>query len=280
MKSVLSKITFILVLFFNNLLFSNDQINFLRVDFPPLWIIDGPLKQKGIADVAEAFLQKTLNSYTYKYSNVTVARAQYYLSNRLEKTYCAIPHGKGFFKNAQESKVWIAISGHVLTSTKNIISNIKKDKNLLNSNNQLYLEKLLTNKKQYKGLVTKDQKYPIIDSIIKSINAKNIKEVVSKDMLGLHNMVLAKRADFTFQYESTVKYLQKIGFNIDFITIDELNNYKVPIVVGCNNTALARKFLYDVDLNIKDLRKLGLEKIEEYHSKISAKNLKNYIYKE
>ena len=87
---------------------AHNKVNFLRVNFPPLWITEGPLKEKGIADEAEIFIQNKFTQYSYSHIDVTVARAQSLMTDKSNEIYCAVPHGKGFFKNVIESKIWVA----------------------------------------------------------------------------------------------------------------------------------------------------------------------------
>ena len=270
------KIFFFILFFFITNLFGQNQINLLRVNFPPLWIIDGSLKEKGIADSGESFIKKNLSAFTFNHLDVTVARAQSLMSNKREQTYCAVPHGKGFFKNTVESSVWIAISGHVLTSTQEYIDTLKSNKNVLNKKGQLILKRFLKESKDV-GLITKGQKYPILDPILSPYKSSQIKILISTNMLSLYDMVLKQRADYTFQYESTVKYLQKLNYDMKFITIEELNNHRVLIVVGCNDTPLAQKFIAEINKNIKPLRKIGLQKMKEYHSDITFEQIKNFV---
>jgi len=268
---------FLFILFFSTQnLFAQKQINFLRVNFPPLWITEGPLKEKGIADAGENFIKETIPHFSYKNIDVTVARAQSFMSGQNKKTYCAVPHGKDFFKNVIESKVWVAISGHVLTSTQEFIADLKSNKAVLNNQDQLILAKFL-NTSQKRGLITKGQKYPILDPILEPYRTNQIKDLVSTDMLSLYNMVLKQRADYTFQYESTVKYLQKLNYDMKFITIEELNKHKVLIVVGCNDTLLAREFITELNKKIEGLRGIGLQKMKEYHSPITFENIKDFV---
>lgn len=276
--SILIKFFLFILFFFTQNLLAQNQINFLRVNFPPLWITEGPLKSEGIADAGENFIKNTMPHFSYKNIDVTVARAQSFMSGQSEKTYCAVPHGKGFFKNVIESEVWVAISGHVLTSTKKFITDLKSNKTVLNGHEQLILTKFL-NTSQKRGLVTKGQKYPILDPILEPYRTNQIKNLVSTDMLSLYNMVLKQRADYTFQYESTVKYLQKLNYDMKFITLEELNNHKVLIVVGCNDTPLAQKFISELNKSIEGLRGIGLQKMKEYHSPITFENIKNFIPK-
>lgn len=267
-------ISFIILIFAQNL-FAQNQINFLRVDFPPLWIVDGTLKGKGIADAGEIFLKKEVPQFSYKNIDVTVARAQAFMSGEHEKTYCAVPHGKGFFKNVVESKVWVATSGHVLVSTDKFIHKLKSNNSIINSKKQLILYKFLKQPNNI-GLVTKEQRYPILDKILAPYKSYQVKEYISSNMLSLYNMVLKGRASYTFQYESTIKYLQKLNYDIHFITIEELNQHKVNIVVGCNDTPLARKFIAQINEKIDELRIVGLQKMKEFHSPITFENIKDF----
>lgn len=275
---LVAKIFFLLPLFFPSALFSSEteEITFIRVNFPPLWIVDGALKGQGIADAGEELLKKEFDQFKFRHQDVNVARAERFMTTKGGKTYCAAPHGKGFFKDTLESKIWVAISGHVLVSTEEFISTIGSDTNLTNEKKQLVLKNFLDTKK-YSGLVAKEQKYPIVDSLIAPFRKGLIKDVAAPDMLGLYKMVLGKRADYTFQYESTVRYLQKLDHEMSFITMEELNLHKVVIVVGCNDTPLARKFLKAIDDDIDKLRAVGLEKMSEYHSDITYNNLKSFI---
>ena len=273
--SLFIKTFFLFILFSTQYLFAKNKINFLHVNFPPLWIVDGNLKDEGIADAGEKFLKKSFPQFKYNHIEVTVARAQLFMSRKSENTYCAVPHGKGFFENVVESKIWVATSGHVLVSTKKYINKLKLNKNIINKNKQLILTKFLEQSNDI-GLITKSQRYPILDPIFSSYKPKKIKDYVSSNMLSLYNMVIKQRADYTFQYESTVKYLQKLNHEISFITIEELNNHKVLIVVGCNDTALARKFISQIDNKIDELRIVGLQKMKEFLSPITFQNIKNF----
>ncbi len=267
---------FLITLFFIPTLIAQDKINFLRVDFPPLWIVNDNLKGKGIADAGEDFIKLEFPAFSYSHLKVTVARAQAFMSNKYEKTYCAVPHGKGFFKNVVESKVWVAISGHVLVSTDDYINKLKSNSSILNNKKQLLLKKFLIQSKDI-GIITKEQRYPILDELLTPYKPIQIKSYVSSKMLSLYDMVLRKRVNYTFQYESTVKYLQKLNHDIHFITIEELNRHKVPIVVGCNDTPLARKFISELDKKIDKLRVVGLQKMKEFHSPITFKNIKDFV---
>jgi len=274
--SLYIKILLLFILFPTQYLFGQEKINFLHVNFPPLWIIEGNLKGKGIADAGEIFIKKRFPQFEYNNIKVTVARAQSFMSKKNKNTYCAVPHGKGFFKNIVESKVWVATSGHVLISTKKYINKLKSNKTSINEKEQLILTKFLKQSNDI-GLVTKSQRYPILDPILSSYKPTKIKDYVSSNMLSLYDMVLKQRGSYTFQYESTVKYLQKLNHEISFITIEELNNHKVIIVVGCNDTPLARKFISQVDTKINELRIVGLQKMKEFLSPITFDNIKNFV---
>ena len=274
--SLFIKSLFFFILLFSQNLFAQNQINFLHVNFPPLWIVDDTIKAEGIADEGEVFIKKEFPQFSYNSVDVTVARAQSLMSQKNTITYCAVPHGKGFFNNVIESKVWAAISGHVLVSTKDFIHKLQSNQTVVNKHKQLILKKYLKESHNI-GLVTKGQRYPVLDPILSQYKPNQIKELVSSAMLSLYSMVLKQRADYTFQYESTVKYLQKLNYDIHFITIQELNNHKVLIVVGCNDTALARKFIYNINQKIDGLRKIGLKKMKEYHSNITFENIKNFV---
>jgi len=258
-------------------LFAHEEVNFLRVNFPPLWITSGPLEKKGIADEGEKLIKNELREYSYNYLDVTVARAQVFMTKKSEGIYCAVPHGKGFFDNIIESKPWVATSGHVLISNKKFIQSLKDNPNITNLKGQLILKNFFKQTNSV-GLITKAQRYPILDPILKPYYlSKKIKAIVSSNMLNLYKMVLHNRADYTFQYESTVKYLQQLNHDINFITIEELNNYKVPIVVGCNNSAASKVFIKQINKKIKKLRQIGLKKMKEFHSPITYKNIKDFV---
>ena len=257
--------------------YADKEVNFLRVDFPPLWITSGILQNKGIADEGEKLIKNELIEYSYNYLDVTVARAQIFMTKKSEGIYCAVPHGKNFFDNIIQSKIWVATSGHVLISNKKFIQSLKNNPNIVNLKGQLILKKFLKQTNSV-GLITKAQRYPIIESLLKPYYlSKKIKIIVSSKMLNLYKMVLYNRADYTFQYESTVKYLHQLNHDINFITIEELNNYKVPIVVGCNNSPASKGFIKKINKKIKKLRQIGLKKMKELHSPITYKNIKDFV---
>jgi len=258
-------------------IYADKEVNFIRVNFPPLWITSGTLQNKGIADEGEKLIKNELIEYSYNYLDVTVARAQVFMTKKSEEIYCAVPHGKGFFDNIIESKTWVTTSGHVLISNKKFIQRLKNNPRITNLKGQLILKKFLKQTNSV-GLITKAQRYPILDPLLKPYYlSKKIKAVVSSNMLNLYKMVLYNRADYTFQYESTVKYLQQLNHDINFITIEELNNYKVPIVVGCNNSPASKGFIKKINKKIKKLRQIGLKKMKEFHSPITYKNIKDFV---
>lgn len=256
-----------------------EKIYFINVNFPPLWNNHGILKNNGIADLGEKYIKKSVLNYNYIPIHTTVARAQVLLSTTTPETYCAIPHGKGYFKNVIESKIWTAISGHAFISREEVINEIKKNKKVISRSNELELGLFFKEYKKLKGLITKKQRYPIIEKYFTKYKDKQVFEIVNSDMLALYKMVSSGRTDYSFQYESTVKYLQKLGNSIEFVTISELNNYNVDIVVGCNNTPLAKKFINDINNKIKELREVGIKQIHFYHSDLSSRNLEKYIRK-
>jgi uncharacterized protein (TIGR02285 family) len=236
-------VTISLTLFFLAPTFSMDNtIHFLNVNFPPLWNNEGPLKNKGIADRGEQYIRKDIKLFKYQTLSTNVARAEILLTQTSSKTYCAVPHGKGYFKDAIESKVWTAITGHVLTSRKSIIQKLKNDSKVTSKNKSLNLIPFFKKYTNLKGIIATKQRYPKVEEHFPK-NTKQIVQAFNPDMLTLNKMVTSKRSDYTFQYESTVKYLMLNNFEADFITLSQLKDHYIDIVVGCNNTPLAKKFI-------------------------------------
>jgi len=267
-------INIIAVLLFTSNLFAEQKIHLLRVNYPPLWVNSGPLKGQGFADAGEAFLIDQFKQFSFVSINSNVARAQSLMVHTRKETYCAVPHGKGFFNNVVESKVWVATAGHVLTAKQTFIAKLKNDPNIINGDGQLILKAFLKNY-DAKGVIVKGQRYPVIDELLHPYLDKRIVQSTATNMLTPQRMVLQNRADYTFQYESSVRYLQKIDQEVAYISLQELNSYSVPIVIGCNDTPLANLFLKQVDNNIQQLREVGLQKMQEYHSEVTFKLLQN-----
>lgn len=256
---------------------SENEVTFLNVKFPPLWILDGSYKGKGLADKAETYIKQNLRSYKYTSMEVTVARAEHFMTNEKKRTFCAVPHGKDFFKNVQESKVWAALSGHVLVTRQGIINKVKLNKGIWNNKDQISLDMFLKYFSGFNGVITKNQRYPLVDTYIDDYKGKRIKEIVGSDMLNLYKMVINNRSDYTFSYESSVKYMQLVGMKVEFLVLQELNNHKIPIVIGCNDTKLARKFIKTINEHIKELRRIGTKQNRLFHTSPSWNFLKKYI---
>lgn len=252
-------------------------IHFINIDFPALWILEGKLKGEGIADKAEQYFQRELKNFTYQQMNVPVNRAEYFMSGKHQETYCAVPHGKGFFKNSIESKIWAVISGHSFTAGRELIDKLKHNPQYVNDRGQLKLRSFLANAKGFLGIVAKGQRYPVVDQYIDGLRGTLIQENTNFSLLTGEKMIKAGHVEYTFDYESTISYLQLLGHEIDFLTIEELNHHQIPIVVGCNDTPLAREFIQSINKKIIPLREIGLDRMSKFHSALTFKRLKDYL---
>lgn len=243
----MNKILFSLVLLFT-IIFSGstfaennkDTVKWLKGDFPPVYIIDGKNKSKGMGDVMIDFFIKNLPEYNHKIVVTNASRAIDLIKNNEKACY------PNFLKTEERKKHFVFSKPAAITCSNYLITDKKHP--LLNQS-PADLKKILSND-NLKGCFVTDRSYgKKIDKVLKDKrNDKNIFFRSGDSSLeGILRMIENNRADYTLGYPFELKYLQsQHNFKKNFRLININRNENIAWsknYTACPDNEWGRKFI-------------------------------------
>jgi uncharacterized protein (TIGR02285 family) len=196
---------FSLLLIFPSLMMASDTIEWIIVDYPPIYINEGPDKGEGILNKITELAIKHLPEYQHKISVANINRTM--LDFEQKKCVCTM----GMIKTDEREKAayFSTVPSTLLSKNKIIVR--KEDRGLFGDSDTVSLEALIQNKSLRLGLTSNISHGKEADAIIDKYKSQaNIFYRKGTSVLeGLIQMLLMKRIDYLITLPWMAEYLLK-----------------------------------------------------------------------
>ncbi len=217
-------------------------------DFPPVWILQGPQKGNGGADLIQKLLIVKLTDYNHKKIKANVSRTEELVRKKENVCSCATfktPDREeyGYFNTIPSSFI---LANGIITK--------KKNRHLFENIQKVSLAHTLKNNNLKLG-ITQDRKFgDKIDQLIdKHKNSSNIYERTSSDLTkGLIEMLFLDRVDYILGYDWELQYLakefwsEKQANELIFISVEETKPYLISYIF-CSKSILGKTVVNKID---------------------------------
>jgi len=229
--------------------YAKESIIWIEHDFPPVSILEGPLKGSGGADLIQQLLVENLAEYDHKKSRVNISRYQVMMKAYKNVCDCVT------FKTDEREKYmhFSSIPASFIRSNGIIIrsANIEQFRSAS-------LTDIINNRSLILGIAQNRTFSKEIDQILDSNKDKNhiINRASSDITKGLISMLLMNRIDYFLGYDWELKYLLKrywspeIAKELIFIPIKETNAYSVSYV-SCSKTDFGKEVIEKINKILK-----------------------------
>ncbi len=196
---------FIIIIPFHLSAQEKDTIIWIENDFPPVWILKGPHKGTGGADLIQNLLTEKLSGYNHRKLQVNVSRFHLMMKDGYNICDCAT------FKTADREKYmhFTAIPSSFILA--NGIITKKSNRHLFSNSPKISLADTLKNQKLILG-ITKERKFGgRIDQILENYKgSSNIYSRAGSDLTkGLISMLIGDRVNYILGYDWELQYLVK-----------------------------------------------------------------------
>lgn len=210
---------FSLLLLFPSLMIAADTIEWIIVDYPPIYINDGPEKGDGILNKITELAIKNLPEYEHKISVANINRTMV----DFEQGKCVCTMGMIKTDEREKAAYFSTVPSTLLSKNKIIIR--KEDRKRFGDSDTVSLEKLIQDKSLRLGLTSKISHGKEADAIISKYKSQaNIFYREGKNVLeGLLQMLLLKRIDYLITLPWMAEYQLKPGEReqLSFLAIKE-----------------------------------------------------------
>ncbi len=232
-----------------------DTISWYHPDFPPVYILEGPLAGTGVGDSILAYFVERMPGYHHE---TRVANFR-----RIITTIAAGEEACGItlLKNAERDKV-VLFSDAFMISPLNEIITLKKNLStfapLMDAEGGVSLKSVMEKSELMLGYSNGRSYSRKIDQIIKSSeNEKNSYAASSLDIfVSLMKMLERERIEYTIGYGYEAMYVaRQLGFEADVVAIPlhEQNSY-IPVYAGCPKTDWGQKVIAQINTIVKTAR--------------------------
>lgn len=255
---------------------SKETIIWRVTDWPPMYILEGPDKGKGLYDELITMFQKALPEFNHKNVVMNTTRAV----RQMDKgdNYC---HTSVMMKRVK-GKYSISKLNSILLAHRIIIRSDKKG--LIDNPSIMSIDDLIQNP-ILKGGLTSFRTHNALKKYEKDKEKLKLMYIEGAYKQMLHVLFLG-RVDYTIQYTPVVRYhekqFKKLGIT-DYIDIKEsLSDPYINVYTACADTEIGRKVISKVDKVIEAERlKKKLEEIQlRWYDEKSKTRLKSYYKKE
>lgn len=187
----------------------NDEISWIYLGFPPVFIEDGPFANQGYGDFVLKVLMDNVTGYTHKRLKCNVVRAQ-----ELLRSQANVGHPAFLKRPDRDSYTEVSIPAYVLIPNGVLVPSdqVNKFKSFINANGAFLLERAVTQSKLTVGISAGRAYGGIIDQILtKHKGHQNIFTTFDEQHLldKLLLMMKAGRIDYLIGYPNEVQYYAK-----------------------------------------------------------------------
>lgn len=218
--------------------FANPVITWYKHDIPPFYIKSGPLKNKGIGDLFQSFLESKLPEYEHKIIYANIVRAEHdSLTNPLfaSLTFYTTPAREKYLLFSEPYGVNVPPKLFFLPE------NRSKFEKYLTSNNSIDLNQMISDGNIIINLPTGRYYSDTINSIIeKNKYNKNIHFNYSESFLENSLLMISlQRSDCFIEFENILNYIiafKNINLKLNSLSIEDSNTIKFSSVSVSKNT--------------------------------------------
>ncbi len=228
---------------------ATEEIRWHIMDYPPLYIIDGPNKGKGAADILQKMLIDRLGN-EYRHSSILVndARSRHESKNGINACFVG-----GVYQDPDyiSSIPVAAIPPHLIVIKK---GNLKR----FGDQRSVALKTLLDNENLVLGVQKDRSRGAILDGIIQQHKRRqNVKVRGLFTLPVLLKMISRDRIDYTIDYAYWVQQAiahNKLKGEYDFIQIEENEGTIMRGGVVCTKNDWGREIIRKIDNILVDIR--------------------------
>ena len=226
------------------------SISWIRLDFPPGYILRGDNAGNGAYEQVIRYFSKQLSHYDMKTVDMSRKRFWHELQNR--QNYCEVGAQR---TSERQQYAYFSIPLSLIPPAKIVLNELSWE--ALGKPDRMSLIDLLNNKKLTGSVMSTRSYGNTLDSVLEmfesDIGANINRQVIELD--SLYSMIAMNRLDFTIDYEGlVVKFLQKQPFdNLKIVAIDEEAKYHTMHVV-CTKNAWGEQVIRDINEVLKKHR--------------------------
>ncbi len=223
-------------------------ITWIQNDFPPVWILDGPYKGQGGADLIQALVMENLSDYHHK--TLTVNNSRFQLMAKQGKNICSCATFKT--QDREKTMYFNRIPSSFIFS--NGIITKKSKRHLFGNARPVSLDLILTSTSLSLGLEN-DRKFSFrIDGILASHreNPRIHRRAAMNGTMGLIDMMMLDRVDFLIGFDWELQYLirnersPEQAAQLTFLPIRETPPYLISYI-ACAKTDWGLKVIQHID---------------------------------
>ncbi|MBE7636624.1 TIGR02285 family protein [Sneathiella sp. P13V-1] len=226
------------------------------VDFPPVYIQEGKLKNQGIMDHIVQELTNRIPSYNHEHLPVSLSRLMEEFKSGRQVCFA------GLFKTAEREK-FIAFSDPISTLSPNVLitSSLQSEKlsPYLNANNHIDLEHLLESNTLKLEVMAERSYGQAIDKLIKSNNGAYKEKITVRKGLPKSGLLIKQIAYGRIQAtlgHVTENYYQAVqqGLEKQVLFYPIQGNHEGPkMYVGCSKGLWSRDFMPNLNAAISSI---------------------------
>jgi len=229
-----------------------ETIRWHQMDYPPLYILEGPDKGKGAADILQQMLIERLGP-KYQHSSIVVNDARSRHESKKGINACFV--GGVYNDPDYYSSIPIAaVYPHMV-----VIKRGRKTQ-LTHQENTISLDALLGNRKLTLGLQKDRSRGEVLDTLIQKYKGEdNIRTSGLYSLTSLLKMILHDRIDYTIDYAYWVQHTIKqngLEDQFDFIEIQENQGTIMRGGVVCTKNEWGKGVIKKIDRILVDIRPL------------------------
>lgn len=225
-------------------------VNWIRLDFPPNYILRGDNAGNGAFENVIRFFSKQLSHYDMQI--VDMSRKRFWHELQSQENYCEVGAERTI---ERQQYAYFSIPMTLIPPAKIVLNQSVWE--TLGKPDRMSLSDLLSNS-NLKGSMMSVRSYGYaVDSVLKKhesdINANMQNEVIELD--SLYTMIAMKRLDFTIDYEILVfEFLEKHAFdNLKVVAIDEEDKYHT-MHIACTKNAWGEQVIKEINGVLKQFR--------------------------
>ena len=240
---------------------NRESINWMIMDWPPAYIVDGPSKGQGVFDIGLRLLTDELSEFDHNIVVNPLARTKREAQKGVPLCYYGPIYSQSY---ADQNRFILSMPISVTPSPQ--IAILKKNLHLFGSSESVSFEKLLTGGKSQEVLklgVVSSWKYgKVLDELIEKhgeVGANLIQRPGRDAAVGLVKMLAAGRIHYIPYFSAGFKWLLKSnGYSPDefmMIPIDEVKDNLSMGAVGCTNSPWGKEKIDHINQALLKVRR-------------------------
>jgi uncharacterized protein (TIGR02285 family) len=234
---------------------ADNKITWMRLDFPPSFVVSGPEQNLGYSDVAMQIAIRELTDYSHESVFVNPPKA---IQNfREQQTYC----GSGLNRN-QEREAFMVFSEPFVKRIPNELVIRKEElarfKPFLAANGQIDFLRLINDESLRMGYHVERSYGASIDKIINEKKREHLIHRPASDLTaGFLKMLEARRIDYIIESPDSLRYFQKREDHKDmFLSLPiKDNDALLPVYLACSKNDFGKQVIARVNTVVSRQKK-------------------------